>query len=234
MKLQISVLTTGEDVLWETLDSVKEFTEIPYSLHVWYQMKNKDEKPDFDFYKRILTYTNDVVLCSSPHKCPAAVGYSQVYLNYDYLLSLSQDTVLMKGYLKEVMKYFHNFRKVAFVGQGTSSTELKGGFEINNPINLPDSGGIYSREVVNDIGGLGAFFPRYGFDLIEWMARAIVRGWKIIHIKNIINHGGRFDKKHGASEKTNGLDDIIKESGRLQMIADKMGYKGYNWWADRL
>lgn len=233
MKYKIFLLTTGQDVVWETLDSIKKFTKIPHDLHVWYQTIN-DKKPSLETYNRLLSYTDNVIMSTENFGVSPPFGFGMTYMKYDYLLRLDQDHVLLEGYFDEIMKYFYNFRRVGFVGQGQRDNELKDKFEVNNPLNIPDGGGIFSHEAINDIGSFAGFFPPYGYEIVEWAGRAIIKDWKVIHITGIINNGGTLKQNHIASEALINSKGFLNEAARNQIIADKLGYKHYNWWADRL
>jgi hypothetical protein len=233
MKFKIFVMTVGEDVVFETLDAVKRETKIPYNLTVWY---HPTKGINMDTFNKIQSYTDDIIMCTKNQKNSGVGGYFQIYSDYDYLLGLCADSVLKPGYFDRLMKPFTIYSKVAFVGSGGHEDALRFDYEANNPYNLPDISGMWSRDAVNDIGGPLAAFHTYGFEPLEIFGRAISKGWKIVHARNIFTDGGLKGRKHTGTESMNKKEreDSLIFNGALQIEVDSMLYKGYNWWSNKL
>lgn len=234
MKFQISILTAGNKVLFETLDSIKANVKPPYKLFVWYHPLDEEHKTDLDFYNRILTYTDDVIMASKNQKCPAATGFMFIYKNYDYLLSINDDMVIHHNSVDTMLSIHQRLRRVGLVGEGSKSHAMKESYEISNVANLPDWGGMYNRETINEIGGSGAFFPTYGFEGAEFMMRMLMNNWRIFNYKGLFLHGGKDGKDHDTASKTKNFTDIQQRSFKQYHICERFGFRNYNWWSNKI
>jgi len=233
MKFKIFIMTVGEEVVFETLDAVKRETKIPYELAVWY---HPIKGVNMDTFNRIQKYTDDVIMCTKNQKNSGVTGYFQIYSDYDYILGLCADSVLKEGYFERLLKPFETYSKVAFVGSGEHEDKLTMDYESNNPYNLPDISGMFSHDAINEIGGTLAAFHTYGFEPLEWYGRAISKGWKIVHARNIFTDGGKNGVKHSGTEtmEKKEREDSLIHNGALQIELDSKLYKGYNWWSSKL
>jgi hypothetical protein len=175
-------------------------------------------------------------MCTKNKKNASVGGYFLIYYDYDYHLGLCADSVLKEGYLPRLLKPFETYRKVAFVGSGGHEDALTMDYEANNPYNLPDIAGMWSHDAINDIGSYYAGFKNYGFEPLEIFGRAISKGWKIVHARNIFTDGGKKGIKHSGIEMMDKKEreDSLIYNGALQIELDSKLYKGYNWWSNKL
>jgi hypothetical protein len=233
MKLQIFIVTAGNDVVFETLESLKAI-KIPHETCVWYHPLDERFKIEADFFTRLTSYTDDVIMATKNQGCPPAFGYGLVYKKYDYFLHLDDDLVVLDGAVEKMLKLHDFYRRLGFVGEGIESDKMAVTYEINNIKNLPDWGGIFTRECINEIGSRGAMFPKYGFDFTELQIRAMTRGWKVINHKGFFKHGGSHKHGHETRAKMTDLPEIHGQSFATFRILEAMNFSNYNWWADKI
>lgn len=233
MKLQIFILHAGNDVIFETLESVKAI-KVPHDLCIWYHALDEKNPINLDHFNRLRSYTDDVIMATKNQKCPAAAGFAMIYKEYDYFLSLDDDLVVLDGSVEKMLKLHQFFRRVGFIGEGIESVKMNGLYEINNVKNLPDWGGLITRECVNEIGARGAMFPKYGFDFTEWQMRAMAHDWKCINYKGLFNHGGKKNRGHETREKMTDLPMIHGISYSVYRACEAGGFSLYNWWANKI
>lgn len=234
MKLQVYLLTAGNDIVFETLDSVKQNVKIPYNLCVWYHALDEEHKVDLDFYKRLTSYTDDVIMATKNQGCPNAFGYGYIYKDYDYNLVLNDDLVVLEGAVEKMMMMFEKTNKVAYIGEGSESSKLSYIYEVNNVGNLPDWGGIVKREAINECGGPPAFFPAYGFDYIELIMRFLNRGWRVINYQGLFLHGGKNNRPHESISETKGLRETQGASFGMYHVCERLGFNNYVWWSNKV
>jgi hypothetical protein len=231
MKTVVFILTAGNEVIFETLASVKN--EVPEAeIFIWYHPISTDY--DLSFFKKLTAYTPDVVLSTKNQGVPSATGYAMVYKDYDYLLLLNDDHVLKKGAYVKMANVFTQIRRVGFVGEGTNSKDMDYEYEVSNRDNLPDWGGLISKEAVNEVGGSSAFFPAYGFDFLEWQMRLLANNWRVVNYKNLILHGGKDNKSHATAQFMENFKAIQSASLGIYNLAKRIGYKNYNWWSNKI
>lgn len=233
MKLQVFVLTAGNDIVFETLESIKAI-KVPHETCVWYHALDDRFKVDLDFYNRLTTYTDDVIMATKNQGCPPAHGYALVYKKYDQLLMLDDDMIVLDGAVEKMFTLHKFFRRIGFIGEGVESHKMSALYEIDNIRNLPDWGGIWNHEAVNSVGSFAAMFPKYGFDFIEMQMRMIANEWRVINYKGLLNHGGKTQKQHVTRDKMNDLPDIHGESFSKYRVCEALNFKTYNWWADKI
>lgn len=234
MKLIIAILHAGNEVIFESLETIKKNVTIPHSILIWYHPVNDSVKVDITHFQKLLTYTDDVIMCTKNKKCPAAIGFMEVYSEYDYMIVLNDDMSLKPMSVEKMLGCFSNLNKVALVGEGSESHKQPATYEVNNTMNFPDWGGMISREAINDLGSHGAFFPTYGFDFMEWGVRAINRGYKVVNYQGLINHGGKFNRSHESSHLTDDFKNVQGESMGKLRICQNLYYKNYNWWSSKI
>ncbi len=234
MKLQIAILTVGSKVLFETLESIQREVHIPYHLFVWYHPLDERHKINLETYTRILTYTDDVIIASKNQGVPQAGGYSLIYKDYDYLLSIDEDMVLKPKSLDTMLNVHQRLRRVGLVGEGSKSHDMKKDYEISNVANLPDWGGIYNREMINEIGGKGVFFPSYGFDQAEYMMRMLTNNWRIFNFKGLFLHGGKENKPHEVAHTMKNFTEVQQESFKQYYICEQFHFRDYLWWSNKI
>lgn len=234
MKLQIYAVTTGRGCLFEVLDSVKKYVKVPYELCVWYHTLNKGDKLDLDYFNHIQQYTDDVIMCTKNQGVPAAYGFGNIYKKYDYFLSLEDDLVLKEGAMEKMFNVFKLLDRVGYVGEGVESHNMPYTYEISNPDNIPDWGGIYNHEMFNEIGTRAAFFPAYGFDALELWLRMFATNWRIVNYQGLFIHGGKDKKNHETANKMDDYKMIHGESFGKLRICTQMKFKNYHWWSDKV
>jgi len=234
MKFLIYIMTAGNEVLFETLDSIKENVKIPYELCVFYHALNEENPVNLDIFNRITHYTDDVILATKNQKCPSVIGYGKVYKEYDYLLELGDDIVLKPLAVETMFKPFENLRMVGVVGEGVQSHKMVNQYQIDTLDNFPDWGLLINRECVNEVGGTGAFFPQYGFDALEWMQRVHLGHWKIVNYKGLFIHGGKLNRNHESRDKTKDMHLIAEQSYYKYEACAQLQFNNYNWWANKI
>jgi|WetSurMetagenome_2_1015567.scaffolds.fasta_scaffold27322_2 hypothetical protein len=234
MKLLVYVLTAGNDILFETLDSIKENVKIPHQLCVFYHALDENHPISLDFFNHILTYTDDVIMATKNQKCPAVSGYGKIYQDYDLMLELPDDMILKPNSVETMLFPYQILRRVGYVGQGCRSYLMQYPYQIDSLDNFPDWGGILNHEMVNEIGGHCAFFPTYGSDATEWMQRVHLAHWKIVNYKDLFIHGGKNKIEHASRDELKDHNNIIGESFGRYKICEQLGFQHYNWWSNKI
>ena len=234
MKLQIFVLTAGNPILFETLEAIKKNVKVSYDLCVWYHNLNKGDKLDIKFYEKIFKYTDDVIMANRNQGCPAPAGYAFIYKDFDYILYLNDDHVVKEGAMEKMLLMYSKMDHVAYIGEGAESNKMEYLYEVSNPNNLPDWGGLISRDAINDVGAIGAFFPSYGFDFIEWQMRLLMKGWRIVNYKGLFEHGGKNKKDHETAHKLKDFRKIQGASFGMYHVCERFKFINYKWWTNKI
>jgi len=236
--MTIFVLTVGEKIVFETLKGIGENIPQPYKLIIWYNGSNKR------FYKKLLKYTDDVIMSSVNNGMVLPTGSMMLYGDYDILMILNADNILNSNYYEDVTRVLED-ESVGWVGQ--SQHELKKDYiYCNNNENdyFPDNFHVFRREFINDMGSLTPSHPVYGHIGIELYKRTITEDkWKVVCFNNdhLGIHGGRDRNISSGTDllwEDLGSDrvrtELYYEDYLMWMRCQEKGYSGYNWFSNKL
>lgn len=222
--LGIYVSTIGESVTFETLDRLIKFTPKPYKLTVWYDACGRGV--DWDFYKRILTYTDDVVLLTQNKGPGANYAFSLLYSDCDYVMTVFADCLVNEGYFDLIEQAFREIPRLATAGSDITGRAPK--VVVSDYRQNPDGLQVFNRRAVDEIGGLCPSFRGYGHDLFEFHCRSMRRGWNTAMIPGIMWEGGN---KHEGRGMNKNLSEEIERNTKVVEHCSRLGWGDhYPWW----
>lgn len=222
--LSIFFLTVGEDVALKSLAALKEHTKQPYKLTVWYDTCGRGV--DESFFKSLTEYTDDVFVLTKNHGTTGALAYSLLYLGGKYVLLVLADTVVQPGYLDRFHFAFSRMEKIACAGS-FRILNPPWDFLINSKEFMPDGVQMFSREAINDVGGICPQFEGMGMENREWHDRAIAKGWNVVTCSGIMEEIG---SKHDGRNMNPDIDKEIKRSVDVYLPIMDGKYKDFLWW----
>lgn len=222
--LRIFFLTVGEDVSFESLDAIKKHTHQPYKLTIWYDACGRGVNQEF--YKRLFDYTDDVILLSQNHGPTMAFANAILYLDGDYVLMVLADTVVQEGYLDKFSFCFGQMHKLACAGSFRVKDPVFD-FVLNSMELMPDGVQMFSREAINEVGGVASRFRGMGMENREWHERAVRSGWNVVTCKGIMKEIGTT---HDGRSLNQNLDSEISESTKTFLKVLDSNWKDFKWW----
>ena len=100
-------------------------------------------------------------------------------------------------------------------------------FAINFKECMPDGVQIFSREAINEIGGICAEFKGMGQENREWHHRALSYGWNFAACNGIMDEIG---STHDGRALNPNLEKEIKESTEIYLALMDNKWKDFKWW----
>lgn len=225
--LHIFFLTVGEKVALESLRALKERTHQPYKLTIWYDSCGREI--DWNFYKSLQDYSDDIFLLTKNHGTSGALAYSLLYLDGKYILIVLADTVVQEGYLDRFHFALSHMEKIACAGSFRLEN-VPWDFLINSREFMPDGVQIFDREAINEIGGISSAFRGMGLENREWHERAISKGWNVVSCRGIMKEMG---STHDGRNMNTKVQDEIEKSSRTYLNITDGKWNGFNWWDNR-
>ena|SRR3990167_2146231 len=226
MDITIFLLTVGEKVTFEALDSIKKYATGKYKVMVWYDACSHNV--DWDFYKKLEAYTNDIILSTQNQGLPKTFGYAFLYTDTPYVLLTGADTIYKEKFLDIYLEPFNTMDHVAVVGD--CGHELPDKYTVNTSM-IPDLGVLFSREAVNAVGAICPSFKLYGQEFSEWCNRAMAKGWKSVTCTGTATHKDDLNTGHVNIDNWN---DIYNKNVQLVLKLKDKNWQSYDWWRDDL
>ena len=223
------MVTCGEDHTFETLDAMKEHSTIPYKLQVWYALKNPI---NLEFYAKLLTYTDDVIISKAEHPFASCQGWAMIYNDYDYLWVFGSDCKPLPQFVEKVN---HAFQFVPYtVCVGNVKYPQQPEFMISQTGAAPDLLQVFDRKGVNIIGGMCPSFRHNGHEIVEMALRIVSNRFQFISMKGLVKEIGPSAPENG------GLNDYKPENiaRNLEIVnrARDIVLAGgmYTWWSNKI
>lgn len=229
--LRVFFLTVGEPGAINTLDDFIKRTKQPYKLTVWYDACGRGV--DLHFWGEMLARTKDVIVSAENRGTVGAVAYAMLYTDFDYLMLLLADTVVEEGYLDRMKTALARFGKVACAGSTRNQFNVKVDYDfVLNARELePDGIMLFSKEAINEIGGIATAFKGMGQEQREWNERAMEKGWNIVSCNNIMTEKGTM---HDGRIHNPRLAEEIAESEKTYLKIYDRRWKDLNWWDNKI
>lgn len=222
--LRVLFLTVGEPVSLASLEALVKRTPQPFKLTVWYDSCGRGV--DWDFYRTLTTFTDDVFLLTKNHGTSRALAHTLLYMGGKYVMLVLADTVVQEGYLDRFHFAFSQLERIACAG----SFRIKKApwdFLINSKEFMPDGVQMFSRAAINDVGGACPAFVGMGMENREWHDRAISRGWNVVTCNGIMEEVGSM---HDGRSLNPNINAEIAESVKTYLRIKDGGYEGFKWW----
>ena len=225
MRLRVFVFTVGEKVTFETLESIKQFTNHPYELTVWYDACGRGV--DAYFLGRLGEHTNDIVVVRQNKGVSAALGFATLSLDFDYLIIAAADMIMLPGYVDRLLAPFNELENVAVTGEGWRY--LNGGMSVSDFDIGIDGVVMVSKKAINAIGSVSPSFNGRGPMHTEWFRRFASNGFKYVTLDGLCLHGG---SQHEGRDMIPDWRKELHQDNLVYLHADKLGYRGYPWWSN--
>lgn len=236
METTVLILTVGEKITFDTLDSLKYLPE--HHLTIWY---NGDRRR---FYKKLRKYTDDVIMSSVNKGMTYPIGSTMLYFKYDFLVVLNADNVLNESFYDKVKPFLED-KKVGMIGQSQHKLGKPFVYCNNNGDDyFPDNFYIYKKEFINEMGAYTPSHELYGHIGIELYKRTLTHSdWKIVCFDNdsLGIHGGEERVSSSGTDllwEDAGTDamrtTLYKLDHMMWQACEAKNFKGYNWWSTNL
>ena len=225
--VKILVSTVGEVSIFDTIESIKEHANRDYRMIIWYSCVEPFNQAFFD---RLRAVTPDVIVSTSNKSVAHVFGSLLIYEKYDYFVNINPDNIVNPKFMDKVIRPFEENEKVAVSG-GIFADRFVGDYILDMEAILPDEILMLSREAVNELGAHGAFFGTYGHEIMEFMPRAMKKGWHIASVKGLGYHNKEL---HAGRDKHKNLEELIDINTKVFYQAKNRGFEGYNWFSDRI
>jgi hypothetical protein len=219
MALEVYICTTGEDTTWRVIERVAKYTPHPYALRIWY---NVLEEYDDSFVRKMLEYTDDVVVCRKGMGCSEGSMFFQLTSEAEFQLGMCADTQVREDYFDKLMKPMVHIPRMAFTGQGFPIEE-------GSDILIPDKIGLVRMEAIRDVGAHSPLFKRYGHQSLELGIRMRKAGWRILGVPDVLLED--YEVRQGKS-KMKGFNELIEKNGKLCEKVVLEGCDKFNWWSN--
>jgi hypothetical protein len=222
------VTTVGEKCIWDTLEAIKKNTHVSYQLQIWYDARGKT---DWDFYKRLFDYTDDVILVAKQNYLSHALGWMLLYNDADYIWFFGADCTPLAEYSQKVKKAFSLMPYVVFVGQ--PCMPIEGDIAVSNVDYFPDKVMVFNRHMINFTGGINASFKYYAYENAEFACRVVKNRY------NFISLTGLIEEADGGHSGTDGWPEIKqRENDNLGVFMKCVNIMNanlpYNWWSNNV
>jgi len=226
-KHKLFVATVGEPCIWTTLESIKKQTTVPYTLQIWYDARGKT---DWDFYKRLLTYTDDVILCAKQNYLSHALGWMLLYTDADYVWFFGADCEALEGYTEKIERAFQLMPYVVYVGQPV--VKIDGDIAVSNVDYFPDKIMVFDRAMVNFTGGFNTSFQYYAYENSEFACRLVKNRYNFVALADLIKeqdggHSGTAGNPE-IKERENDNFEVFKKC--IKIMNSNVPY---NWWDNK-
>lgn len=107
----------------------------------------------------------------------------------EYICLLNNDTMVKKGWLKELLKLITLTTKTTLKGYGAVGPKAENRYHENNPEFLRFFCVLIRRQVIDEIGLLSEEFVGYGHDDVHYSERIKKAGWKLgMHYYELVKH----------------------------------------------
>ncbi len=226
MTFTLLIMTTGEEILFESLKHIKDNSS-NIDILVWYNLINQEV--DNSYLERVRNFTKNIIICTQNKGIPMAIGSAMLYSKSDYFMLTGADVLVRENFISKLLKPFHENKKVVMSGQ--SVLPITSEYVINQTDNFPDNFLMIKREAIDKVGGILPAFDVYGHCYTEWQCRAFNMGYDIASCKDVAVHSG---DKHEGRDKLKNFDTILANSRQTMKKANFLKYKGYNWWSSKL
>lgn len=223
MKLQICMVTVGESITFEALESIKKNTPAPYDLRVWYDARGGAVFQNF--LHKILTYTDDVIVSYKNSRLSAEWGFYTLYGDYDYLILACPDYIVKPGYFERMMMIFQEVKKAGIVGEAWRPMEEP--YVVDDPDRGPDGIAMLKREAINDIGGISPSFNGRGPFHQELFRRMNSKGWSYVAVDGLAPHSG---EQHEGRDAIKNWRDECHLDNLVWLSLEKQGFSNPLWW----
>lgn len=230
MDITIFMVTVGEPVTFEALESIKMYADNKrYKIMIWYDACGRGV--NLDFYNRLKEYTDDVILSTQNQGLPKIFGYAMLYTDTPYLFLTGSDTVFNPNFLSDMLEPFSTMDNVGVVGE--CGRDLPDKYTVcKNEDIIPDLAILIKKKVINEVGATSPSFKLYGQEFSEWCNRVIADGrWQVISCTGTGVH--KDDPSDGKAKIEDLIDVYGLNVGLVLRLKDK-GYKGYDWWSNDL
>ena len=149
-----------------------------------------------------------------------------IQLDGRYVMTVPADTVVRPGYLDRFYLAFSRFNKVAVAGCFRNvKTDID--FIVNSKEFMPDGILLFSRDAINNIGGVCAQFKGMGMEYLEWLERARHHGWNLVTCQGVMDEIGTMHDGRSMNPKVK--EEIQKSIDTYLPILDGK-YKDFVWW----
>ena len=210
---------------FKSLTALANLTNQKYDLTIWYDTCGRGV--DLDFFHRLMRSTDDVVLLTKNHGTSGALGYGMLYTGGDHFMVVLADTVVRPGYLERFSVAFERFEKLACAGSFRNVNTNGVDFLVNDKEFMPDGIQMFSREAINDVGGICPQFKGMGMENREWHDRAAAKGWNLVTCAGIMDEVGTT---HDGRNMNPNADAEIKESVKTYLPIKDGKYQDFTWW----
>lgn len=228
MKYSIFMQTVGEDVIWQTLATLfantPELKTHEATLTIWYDACRSYSD---EFYKKLLAYTDDVILVKKDHGITWGVAFGLLYLTGTYRVLVLADTAVRPGWIKRLEDPFKKYDHVAATGSILNEEKFSDQEYLSNIDVLPDGVQMFSGAAIDDIGGILPAFRGYGHDTLDWHVRAVESWWNVVAVKGIMDELGT---KHDGRVLNPRMDEEIAFNSKVLKKVHEEGKQKMHWW----
>jgi hypothetical protein len=217
-KLEIVIPTTGEACLFDCLDRIVKFTPKPYALRLWY---NVLDEFDYEYLKKMLTYTKDVIVCHKGYGGTEESMFHQLTCEAEFLMGLCADSNVSEDYFEKLMAPLRNNERVGLVGHRCEEAENA---------TVPDKISVVRKKAIDDVGAVSPLFHVYGHNGLEQIMRMRMKRWVVFAVPDVLL--ADFENKKGKKADTRVEKEMAKSDEACSRLF-KNGYKDFNWWMNQ-
>ena len=229
--IHILFVTVGEPFAFETLDALIEYMPVKHKLCIWYDTCGREV--DWPYFQKLRTYTDNVILSTQNQATARILGYAMLYLDGDYLMYVPCDNLANPDYYARLMAAIDNTENAGCVGcaRVDDNPDFKFEFDFiaNSRVYRPDGIMIYPKKTIKDVGGICPSFGEHGFMILEWLERAMSKGWNLVSCSKVAKEIGGMHYGREMNPKTK---EEIEYSTKTYLKIKDSGYKNFIWWDD--
>ena len=219
MMIDVCYPTVGESCTEKSIERTLKFIPsfVNYNLRIWY---NVIDRYDEQFAKKMLTYTDDVIIAFNKYGCTEESFFHWITSDAEFILGMLADANVHEDFFSRLYEPMKN-PKVAMVGQGI---KWENTFLVDKVV-------LVRKKAIDDVGASSPMFKRYGHANLEHHRRLIGAGWIIVAHEEI-----QLEDFENGIEKESTCKRFQSEVNRSGEMCGRLfanNYKGFNWWMNK-